>query len=499
MKFSLFTLPILFLLPILIYASPGSEDEYRVQLDFAKSEYNSGKIKSAVKIYRKIYSKSKNYKGDAIERLLSIFRDTKDYDSAIELVTEYLSENPFSLKSRLHLVEILIEKNEYQKALDEIRKAETISSKDQTVLEAKYKIHKKMSQDELAILTLNELIKISPNNYFALHARSQSFYNLGKYEDSFEDLQKSYSIRPFDELILADFIKTALKTKNYWIVQKLGKKCHLQFPTNFSCITSVGKMHYEKKSYDVAAKLFQKAKKLDQFNVENRVLLAESLGFSGKQAESDDEYSKIISMWPTSEIVMKSWFAQLIKNKNYQTLGQVLKDFCAKNPASIWASFEYSKLLLSLDEKKQASEVSVRLSNNNTSEVSKLYSSYILFLAEKYQESIEVLESISDSNLNNLFYMGVAAYKKGDEKAAEKYWIQYINSKQDSYYARLNLAALYEKTKKLDKAKAILAEINFPEYLKSIVENKLSLYSGSESRSLANEPSFYLTWELPEL
>lgn len=499
MRFSLFTILVSFAIPALVYANSETQDKYRSQLDLARQEYSSGKVKSAVKIYRKIYSKSQLYKNDAMESLLSIFREMKDLDSAIELASENLSENPFNLTNRLNLVELFIENNEYQKALNEVKKAEILSVKNEKVLEAKYRIYKKMSQDELAVLTLNELVKINPKNYSALHARAQSYYNLGKYADAFEDLQKSYSIRPFDEEIMADYVKTALKTKNFWIVEKLGNKCHLQYPENFSCNVSVGKMYFEKKSFHLATKFFQKAKKIDQLNVENRILLAESLSLNGKHAEGDEEYSKIISIWPASEAIMRSWYAQLVKNKNYQTLGLVLKDFCAKNPGSIWASFEYSKLLLSLDEKKHASEVSIKLSKNNTSEISKLYSAYIFFLADNYEESADVLKSIADSNLNTSFYMGIISYKKGDEKTAEKYWLQNISKKQDSYYARLNLASIYERTKRTDKAKAILSEIAFPEHLKSVVEDKLNLYSSSTDRGLAHEPNLYLNWELPEL
>lgn len=442
-------------------------------MQLAELEHASGDFNSAIKIYRKVYAKSQLFRPAALDKLVLIYKESKNIEAALDLVKEDIADYPFNIKSRIYLVNLLEQKGDLLSALDEIKRAEKISVADENILDLKYKIYKKLSNDIEAIATLDELIKIRPTNANALLARAQTYYNLAKFKKAFRDLQKAYTLRPYDELILTEYVKTSLNTKNYWIVDNLGKKCLLHFPTNVSCLVSIGQMHFDKKSYNQAVTYFSKALAIDQSNVDNRILFAESLSLDRKNSESYAEYRKILSLIPDSVKTMKSWFAQLSRIKDFQTLGNSLKSFCEDNPDSIWAAYEYAKLLLRVDAKKQAADVAQRMNKSVNSEISMTYYAYVLYLTGEYQKSIEVLEDISEPKFKNSFNLGIASYKAGHEKDAEKYWKQNLSDDQVSSFARLNLSLLDKKNNKFDKVK--------------------------ELRGPSSEDQFYLNWELPEL
>lgn len=469
MRFSLFTAFVLFLIAAPASAVSGAYIKFRNQMQLAEAEHASGDFNSAIKIYRRVYAKSQLFRPEALDKLVSIYKETKDINSALDLVKEDIADYPFSIKSRLYLINLLEQKGDLLSALDEAKRAEKISAADENILDLKYKIHKKLANDAEAIVTLNELIKIRPTNATALLARAKLYYSLKKFKKAFRDLQKAYTLRPYDELILTEYVKTSLYTKNYWIVDHLGKKCLKHFPTNESCLVSIGRMQFDKKSYHQAVAYFSKALAIDQSNIDNRILFAEALSFDHRSAESYAEYKKILTLIPDSEKTMKSWFAQLSRIKDFQILGNEIKSFCAENPDNIWAAYEYAKLLLTVDAKKQAIAVIKRMNKSVNSEVSMTYYAYVLYLTGEYQKSLEVLENISEPKFQNSFNKGIVSYKAGHEKDAEKHWKQNLGDDQVSNFSRSNLALLDKKNKT------------------------------KELRGPANEDQFYLHWELPEL
>jgi tetratricopeptide (TPR) repeat protein len=392
----------------------------------------------------------------------------------------------------------------YPMALDEITSAEKIVGSNKAVLKIKAESQRKLNRHSDAIATLTAFLKLEPKDYVALVDRADSNFALNQYEQAFVDAQAAYEARNFDERVISFYAKTAFFHNNYAEVKKIGKRCVELFSKNESCFEFLGRASYQTKEYPAAIKFFESALNLNSTQQEVRLLYAEALALNGNEQESDAQFAEALKRYPNYEMAMKSWAKFLTQRKKVEALGVALRKYCDKNPSSVWASVELSKLLFLVGDQETGLDRMDTVTSENKSDLGKFFFAYFLDASGKHKKARNNLESIKDKSLDVDFHMGIAFAKDKRFQDAIKHWSKIKVDSPNYFKSQINIALANEQMGQVVKAKELLTTlaIAVPSEYKVALEQKINSM-GSEDRKPANENqrgiSFFLDWSLPQI
>lgn len=460
---------ILIFLGVLIFAfakvSLASEvDPDLAQLKKAEVELKSGNEKFAIKLYKKVYSKSKTQKQSAILALVGIYTKAKRFEDAIDFLKSEIEENLFAPELKIQLAEVYDQSGDAASSLKVIERAEKIIGPNDRILKIKFRAQQKLNQHQDAILSLNQYIKNNPNDHEALVRRAESHYELTHYEKASEDAAAAYAIQPTDQKVLSLYTKLAWKLQNVYVAERIGSKCAELFPENASCQLSLANTFFDKKDYRLAVEHFQKAFKSEHPDKNMHLRFAEALALANEVSASDKEYKKILSENPTFEPAMRSWYGFLQKRHDVQTLAEALQVFCENKPENIWSAFELYQLYSLVGYEKKSLKVMKKTLDENKSDLAQFYYAYTLNQSNQLDKSIEHLEKIQNENLNKDYHLGLVYSKLGKTAEAIKYWTKVKPASSLYTKAQLNLSRMspVENRKPANDIKTSLSP--FPEW-----------------------------------
>jgi tetratricopeptide (TPR) repeat protein len=505
MRIAIYILQMILIFSHIAHADSDDRDRFRATLDQAVVEQKAGNHRVAVKLFKKVYSKSQNLKDEAFKGIILSLTESKRWDDAIDLLRIEIKKRPFIGDLRVQLADTLFRAERYQDSVTEIGFAENILGPNRTVLLSKSAIQQKLEKHADAVETLSIYLKENLRDYNALLNRGSSYLQLGQFVNAFKDLQKAYEIRPFDEQIISLYVKAAFYSHNYREAKRIGKKCNDLFPTNFICFEYLGKSAFHKKEYSRAALALASAVNLNPQALETRVLLAEALAQNGQIMGSDAHYVAVLKQQPGYEIAMRSWTAFLAQRKNIEVLGTNLKNFCDNAPSSIWGAVELSKLLFFVGASDDAFQEIERISMDDKTGVALFYNAYFLARIEKFEKAKKILMDLAKKNsLPDLeFHLAIVSYKQKKLEEAIQYWLKTPIDSKLRFNAQVNAALAFEQLGNKEKALEILAELNPPTDFKKIIGRKRNSLSSSDERApaqaLTSDISYFLDWSLPPL
>lgn len=485
------------------FADSKDGERFKPVIDQALNEQKIGNHKTAIKLFKKVYSKSEDFKRDALLGLISSLKDSKKWDDAIEILKLETKRSPFIGEYRIWLAEFYLNAEKFTEALSEIDSAEKILGQENSVLRLKAAAQKKLKKYKDATETLTIFLNQNPKDHTALIDRADCYFQQKLFTESYKDLQKAYEIRPFEEDVLAPYTKSAYFSHNYREARRVGRECTRLFPKNASCFEYLGKSAVHKKDYAKASTFFESTVFLDPTRVDVRQLMAESLALSGRTAESDAQFETILKQRPEYESAMRSWSIFLGQRKKIEVLGEKLKTFYKKNPDNLWCAVELSKLLFFVGDQDSALEQMELTSKENKSANAKFYYAHFLDLSGKYEKTRTLLAEVKEPSLNVDFHMALSLLKENKISEAIQYWLKVPSESPLYFKAQVNAALAYEQQSNIDKAKEILKALVPPADYRKSLEKKLNFLDADEERKPASQPSSELTyftdWDMPEL
>lgn len=499
---------ILFLSHLLLVCSVALADSRDVErfkpiLDQAEAEQKAGNHKTAIKLFKKVYSKSEDLKRDALLGLVTSLKESKKWDDAVETLKSEIKKSPFVGEYRLWFADVYLRAEKFAEALVEIDFAEKILGQDRAVLRIKSVIQQKLGKHTEAIDTLTVYLSGDSKDYSALADRAESYFQQKLYGEAYKDFQKAYEMRPFDERIISSYVRSAYFSQNHREVKRIGRECNKLFPRNFSCFEYLGKSAFHKKDYAKAAKFFDSAISLDPSFVEIRQLLAESLAFSGNTAGSDTQFETILKERPEFEPAMRSWSAFLAQRKKIEVLGQTLKAFNRNNPNNIWCAVELSKLLWFVGDSEGALERMEAITKESKSNFARFYHAYFLDLSGKHEKTRLTLSEAKDPTLDIDFHVGLSFLKENKLTEAIHSWLKVPSGSPLYFKAQVNAALAYEQQSNIEKAKELLNALTPPTEYKKNFEKKLISLATNEDRKPATTSSgdltYFINWNTPQL
>lgn len=492
------------LISINSFAEISDTERLNALMDQAKNEQKAGNYRSAIKSFKKIYSKSSPMKAEALEGLIESYIQSKKFDVAEELLKEETAQNPFVGESRVLLAKVYVAAEKFPAALEEVESAEKIMGPIKTVVRMKADIQRSMGRLPEAITSLTNFLKLEPKDHVALIDRAECHFTLNQYEPAFNDAKAAYDIRPFDERVASFFTKVSFFNNNHPEVKKIGKSCIELFPKNETCYEFLGKASYQLKEYANAIKYFESALAINNNQPENRLLYAESLAFNGNEAQADLQFAETLKQRPEYESAMRSWTRSLSQRKKVEAMGVALKKFCEQNPSNAWAAIELSKLLFLVGDQETGLDRMDTMTSENKSDAGKFFYAYFLDAAGKHKKARNQLENIKDKSLDVDFHMGIAYVKDKRFRDAIKSWSKVKAESPNYFKSQLNIALAYEQDGQLNKAKENLTNLSavVPSEYKTALEQKIASM-GTEDRKPAADGqrglTFFLDWSLPQL
>lgn len=503
MRITILFLSHLILACSIAFAESSDAERFKPVMDQAVSEQKAGNHKAAIKLFKKVYSKSEDLKRDALFGLITSYKDSKKWDDAIETLKSEIKKSPFVGEYRIWFAEIYLGAEKFSEALAEIDFAEKILGQDNAVLRIKSYAQQKLGKHSEAVDTLTVYLSDNPKDYNALADRAESYFQQKLYVEAYKDLQKSYEIRAFDERVISSYVRSAYYSQNHREVKKIGRECTKLFPKNVSCFEHLGKSAFHKKDFVKAVTFFNSAVSLDPGHVENRQLLAESLAYSGNIADSDTQYEMILKQRPEFEPAMRSWATFLGQRKKIEVLGATLKTFSKNNPNNIWCAVELSKLLWLVGDRDGALNQMEVISKESKSNVAKFYYAYFLDLSGKHEKTRSTLSEIKEPVLDVDFHVALSFFNENKLSEAIQHWLKVSTESPLHFKSQVNAALAFEKQSNIEKAKELLNSLTPPAEYKKNFEKKLIFLTTSEERKPAttssDELSYFTSWNTPQL
>lgn len=485
------------------FADSRDVERFKPVLDQAEVEQKAGNHKAAIKLFKKVYSKSEDFKHDALLGLITSLKDSKKWDEAIETLKLEIKKNPFVGEYRLWFADIYLGAKKFNEALIEIDFAEKILGQNKAALRIKAVAQQNLGKHSDAADTLTAYLSGDPKDYSALADRAESYFQQKLYVESYEDFQKAYEMRPFDERIISSYVRSAYFSQNHREVKRIGRECTKLFPNNVSCFEYLGRSAFHKKDFPKAAKFFDSAVSLEPNRVEIRQLLAEALASSGNHAESDTQFEIILKQSPEFEPAMRSWSALLGQRKKVEVLGATLKIFSKNNPNNVWCAVELSKLLWFVGDREGALEQMEAIAKESKSNLAKFYYAYFLDLSAKYEKTRSVLSEVREIALETEFHLALSFFKENKLPEAIQHWLKVPVESPLYFKAQVNAALAFEQQSNFEKAKELLNALTPPtEYKKNVEKKLISLITSEERKpatSSSDELSYFINWNTPPL
>lgn len=503
MRTTILFLSHLLLVSSLAFAESSHVERFKQMMDQAVSEQKAGNHKAAIKLFKKVYSKSEDHKREALLGLIASLKDSKQWDDAVETLKLEIKKNPFVGEYRIWVAEVYLGAEKFTEALAEIDFAEKILGQDKAVLRIKSVAQQKLGKHSEAIETLTVYLGRDSKDYSALVDRADSYFQQKLYVESYKDLQKAYEMRSFDERVISSYVRSAYFNHNHREAKKVGQECTKLFPKNLLCFEYLGKSVFHKKDFVKAAKFFDLAISLDPSRVDIRQLLAESLAFSGGIAESDTQFETILKQRPEFEPALRSWAVFLEQRKKIEVLGTTLNIFSKNNPNNIWCAVELSKLLFLVGDRDGALDRMEILVKESKSSVAKFYYAYFLNLSGKHEKTRATLSEVKEPALDANFHVALSFFKENKLSEAIQHWLKVPAESPLYFKAQVNAALAFEQQSNIEKAKELLSALTPPTEYKKNFEKKLTSLATNEERKPAttssDDLSYFTSWNTPQL
>ncbi len=503
MKTAVIFISYIFFTGSLAFAEKSDIERFKPMMDQAVAEQKSGNHKVAIKLLKKVYSKSTDLKRDALLGLISSLKETKKWTDAVEYLKSEKKRNPFVGEYRIWLAEVYTAADQFNEALSEIDYAEKIIGQDKTVLRIKSFVLQKLGKHAEAADTLTTYLSSNPKDFIALADRADSYFQQKLYNQAYKDFQRAYELRPFEERVISSYVQSAFFTHNHREIKKVGQECVRLFPKNITCFEYMGKSSLRKQYFANASNYFNMALSLDSSRFDLRQLLAESLAAQGNFTESDAHFEIVLKQHPENELAMRSWAAFLKQRKKIELLGAALTSFNKTNPNNIWCAVELSKLLVLVGDSSAALEQMKAIAKETNLAIAKFYYAYFLYSDGKYNDARTALIDAKDPSLNLDFHLAILFFKENKIAEALQHWLKVPPESSLYFKAQVNSALAFEQQNNLEKAREVFGAINPPADQKKNVEQKLISLSEPEKRNPASDQSggfsYFIDWSMPAL
>ncbi len=484
-------------------AEKGDIELFKPMLDQAATEQKAGNHKVAIKLFRKVYSKSNDLKRDALLGLISSLKESKKWSDAIEYLKVEKKKNPFIGEYRIWLTEVYAAAGLFNDAFVEINYVENILGQDTAVLRIKSFVEQKLGKHAEAASTLSTYLSKNPKDYIALADRADSYFQQKLYIQAYKDFQRAYELRPFEERVISSYVQSAYFTHNHSEIKKVGAECIRLFPKNITCFEYMGKSSLRKQYFANASNYFNLAISLDPNRFDLRQLLAESLASQGNFTESDAHFEIVLKQNPENELAMRSWATLLKQRKKIELLGANLILFNRNNPRNIWCAIELSKLLVLVGDSDAALEQMKSFAKENKLALAKFYYAYFLFSVGNYEYARETLAETKDPSLDIDFHLALSFLKENKLTEATQHWLKVPIESPLYFKAQVNSALAFEQQNNLEKAREILGAVKPPADHKKDIEQKLISLTEIEKRNPASDQSsslsYFTEWSMPAL
>lgn len=350
-----------------------------------------------------------------------------------------LSANYYFLKARIH-----IQHKEYEKAVVSLEKARSDDPDSFVITRDLVRLYLKLNNDEKAVKLAEELIQNNPDNVKGLLLLVQLKKDFMDEKKLVEILNRILVLDPENKETFLRLARIYLEKKNNSKALIVLKKMVDRFPNYYVARFYLGQAYLKNKAYEPAKKQFLKTIELEPEIVEPKFQLIKIYKKNnnlGNQKKIIKTYNQILKLEPDNHRAKMGmalyYFKNRMKEKARQLFYELGRDFETDTSLAATAADEY-------------------------------------LTPEKYKDAVIIFSQMlkadpENSDLN--FFMGLALEAIEDFEKAVFHYLKVVPSHSQYKKTALNIAFLYKKLGKRQKAVTFLENKNkfFPKDIDFIV------------------------------
>lgn len=236
-------------------------------------------------------------------------------DSEIRSLSSELTKSPTNLKIKIKLAELYFQNKQYEDVVKLLKgDSEQLPRSSLITLAKSYgETQDQPNQGRI----LEHLVTMNQNDFEAFTLLGEYFITIKQDDDAIRNLRQALNIRPNYKMALEDLLLIYQKKNNNFEMRLIYQDLIKHYGSNPQYISKLCKIHTLDGFYDTAKKYCHNGIKSDSKNPENYLFLAYIEHSLGNASTSNKIIRAALQKFPESDIVLASYGAILIRQKNY--------------------------------------------------------------------------------------------------------------------------------------------------------------------------------------
>jgi tetratricopeptide (TPR) repeat protein len=236
-------------------------------------------------------------------------------ESELRSLKTELAKSPSNLKAKARLAELYFQNSQYAEVVQLLKAdAELLPRASLIILGKAYgEVQDKPNQGRI----LEHLTGLNPRDYEAFTLLGEYFITMKQDEDAIRNLRQALNIKPNYKLALEDLLLIYQGKNNNFEMRLIYQDLIKHFGKKPEYVSRLCKIHTVDGFYDTAKKYCRAGAKIDSKNPENYLYLAYIEQSLGNASGAVKIIKTAMQRFPDSDIVLSSYAAILIRQKNF--------------------------------------------------------------------------------------------------------------------------------------------------------------------------------------
>jgi len=313
----------------------------------------------------------------------------------------------------------------------------------------------KLNKVEEALTIFEKALQLAPNNVSILRNYGSALLQVAYYDQSLNILDKALQIEPNNVKVLSTYIKALLKIKFYDKIFVIFERC-LQLETNnIITLNSYGQALAEFGNYEKAFEIFEQSLRIEHNNTITLSNYGKALAEFGNYEKAFEVFERSLKIKPNDLIALNSYGKALAEFGNNEKAFDIFERSLQIEPNNIITLTSYGKALADTRNYEKACEILERFLQIKPNNLTTLINyGQALTKSGNHEKACEILErflQIKPNNLTTLINYGQALTKSGNHEKAYEIFEQSLQLQPNdiitltSYGQTLTESGNYEK------------------------------------------------------
>lgn len=415
-----------------------------------------------------------------------------NYARAIEMATEFIDAgNPFQFEVRLARTEAWIKSGDREKCVKELERIERIDATHPEVVFQRGLLAFENKEYLSARTLFTRAVKTDDKHLRARFHLGKVLMQLASYDQAIAEFNILLDGYPNQVEFLGYLGDSLLAVRRYKDAIDAYRRILKENPASGLAYERLADVEVEKSNLDGGIDLYRQSLEFDSMRSTASLKLAKVYERKNRYPEARIELQKAIARAPGNESLAQEFVAVLEKERRFDQAGIFLKTFHERFAENTWAFVRYTRMLLALDENKEAKSVVERhiAQRREQSLETVLLTAEVYRRNEDYAKALAILEDANKTWPDtDLVLFNMAVIKDLDQKNKEALDAYAKVPPSSSLYSKavVNTALVHERMGKADVALRILQGVELPGADGMLVRAKIKELAMSMERNPAS-------------